>query len=130
VLVIDDDLLTRIGLRRLLGREYIIEEAGTVTDALDIIRRDGDALDAIVCDVVMPDGGAEALLAQLTIENQPLASAVLVLTGGAVDPASGSFLASQAHRAVRKPVDLATLRPLIEKVRVRRRTSSARTRGA
>jgi signal transduction histidine kinase len=130
VLVIDDDLLTRIGLRRLLGREYIIEEAGTVTDALDIIRRDGDALDAIVCDVVMPDGGAEALLAQLTIENQPLASAVLVLTGGAVDPASGSFLASQAHRAVRKPVDLATLRALIEKVRVRRRTSSARTRDA
>ncbi len=130
ILVVDDDVLTRIGLRRLLGREYIIEEAGSVAEALDAIHAARDDLDAIVCDVVMPDGGAEALIEALDREGETLTSAVLLLTGGAVDPASGSFLASQAHRAVRKPVDLAALRAMIEKVRVRRSPVAARSSGA
>jgi signal transduction histidine kinase/ActR/RegA family two-component response regulator len=130
ILVVDDDVLTRIGLRRLLGREYLIEEAGSVVEALEAIHKSPGELDAIVCDVVMPDGGAEALIEALTVEDEPLAASVLLLTGGAVDPASGSFLAREAHRAIRKPVDLSVLRTMIEKVRLRRSPSTVRSSGA
>jgi signal transduction histidine kinase/ActR/RegA family two-component response regulator len=124
VLIVDDDVLTRIGMRRLLGREYVLEEAGSVEQALAIVRQNQDDLDAIVCDLVMPDGGAEALMASLQQTAPRLANAVLLLTGGAVDAATGAFLAAQAHRVVRKPVDVGTLRAMIEKVRVRRGTMS------
>jgi signal transduction histidine kinase/CheY-like chemotaxis protein len=119
LLVVDDDVLTRIGLRRLLGREYVVLEAGSVAEALDVLRGSREPIDAIVCDVVMPDGGAEALMGVLTAEEPERVETMLMLTGGAVDPASGSFLAAHAHRTVRKPVDLATLRAMIDRVRAR-----------
>jgi DNA-binding NarL/FixJ family response regulator len=84
------------------------------------VREHRDAVDAIVSDLVMPDGGAERLLGELAQEAPHLAAATLVLTGGAVDGPSGTFLAAHVDRVLRKPVDMASLRALIEKVRVRR----------
>jgi signal transduction histidine kinase/ActR/RegA family two-component response regulator len=129
VLIVDDDLLTRIGLRRLLGREYVIEEASSVEQALAIVESDGDDLDAIVCDVVMPDGGAEALLAVLEERAPTLADATLLLTGGAIDERTGAFLGKNADRLVRKPVDVATLRATLERVRIHRSGSSVPSLG-
>jgi signal transduction histidine kinase/ActR/RegA family two-component response regulator len=129
ILIVDDDVLTRIGLRRLLGREYVVDEAGTVEKALQLIRSDGDELDIVLCDVVMPDGGAETLVAALSREAPRLAGAVLMLTGGAVDQATSAFLANHADRTVRKPVDISTLRAMIERTRVRRSSLQSRTSG-
>jgi signal transduction histidine kinase/CheY-like chemotaxis protein len=123
LLIVDDDVLTRIGMRRLLGREYVIEEAGSVAQAVDVIRGAQDGFDAIICDLVMPDGGAESLLAVLAREAPRLADALVLVTGGAVDATTSGFLTTHAHRAVRKPVDLATLRVMIERVRVHRLAS-------
>ncbi len=61
VLLVDDDVLVRIGLRRLLGREYSILEAGGVEEALARVREHPGGIDAIVCDLVMPEGGAQRL---------------------------------------------------------------------
>jgi signal transduction histidine kinase/ActR/RegA family two-component response regulator len=121
VLVVDDDVLTRIGFRRLLGREYAVEEAGGVAEALDRVRDHGEDIDVIVCDVVMPDGGAERLLAELGRVAPQLARAMVLLTGGAVDAPTEALLREHAELALRKPVDVATLRALVEKVRRRRR---------
>jgi signal transduction histidine kinase/ActR/RegA family two-component response regulator len=127
ILIVDDDPLTRIGLRRLLGREFVVEEAGTVADALEVIRRANPELDAIVCDVVMPDGGAEALITALGREAPRLAAAVVVLTGGVVAQPPGSRLESYASRTLRKPVDLTALRTMIERVRVHRPSAIGRS---
>ena len=45
LLLVDDDVLMRIGLRRLLGREYSIVEAGTVEEALAHVREQPGAID-------------------------------------------------------------------------------------
>jgi two-component system NtrC family sensor kinase len=121
VLVVDDDLLVRIGFRRLLGREYAVEEAGTVAEAIERVRDHGDDLDVIVCDVVMPDGGAEQLLLELDRVAPQLAKATVLLTGGAVDSATEALVQAQAERVLRKPVDVAVLRATVERFRRRRR---------
>lgn len=121
VLVVDDDALTRIGLRRLLGREYVVEEAGGVTEALARVGESGDEIDVVICDVVMPDGGAELLLAGLERTAPQLAKATVLLTGGAVDAQTEALVRVHAARVLRKPVDVVTLRAMVERVRRSRR---------
>jgi CheY-like chemotaxis protein len=121
VLLVDDDVLVRIGLRRLLGREYVLEEAGTVDEALACVRASADGIDAIVCDLVMPDGGAARLLEELERMDTALASATVLMTGGAVDEPTQQLLDANADRVLRKPVDVGSVRALIDRVRLRRR---------
>ncbi len=130
LLVVDDDVLTRIGLRRLLGREYVVDEAGSVEDALAFVQEHRDDLDAIVCDVVMPDGGAELLLERLEAMAPQLARATLLVTGGAIDARTANVLSRHADRVLRKPVDLAALRALVERLRIRRAALAAPRREA
>jgi len=130
LLVVDDDVLTRIGLRRLLGREYVVDEAGSVEDALAFVQEHRDQLDAIVCDVVMPDGGAELLLERLEALAPQLARATVLVTGGAIDARTANVLSRHADRVLRKPVDLTALRALVERFRVRRAALAAPRREA
>ena len=120
VLLVDDDVLVRIGLRRLLGREYVLDEAGSVQEALAIVRAHGDDLDAIVCDLVMPDGGARKVIEGLQDIAPRLADATVLMTGGAVDEATQAMLDAHADRVLRKPIDVTAVRALIERVRRRR----------
>jgi signal transduction histidine kinase/CheY-like chemotaxis protein len=120
VLLVDDDVLVRIGLRRLLGREYVLDEAGSVEEALAIARVHGDDLDAIVCDLVMPDGGARKVIEGLERISPRLAEATVLMTGGAVDESTQAMLDAHPDRVLRKPVDVAAVRSLIERVRRRR----------
>ena len=117
VLLVDDDVLVRIGLRRLLGREYVLDEAGSVEEALTCVREHGEDLDAIVCDLVMPDGGAGRVLEGLERFSPHLARAMVIMTGGAVDEATQELLDAHAERVLRKPVDVGALRALIERLR-------------
>ena len=55
-----------------------------------------------------------------------LARATVLMTGGAVDEATQAMLDAHADRVLRKPVDVAAVRVLIE--RVRRRTSELAAR--
>jgi signal transduction histidine kinase/ActR/RegA family two-component response regulator len=120
VLFVDDEELVRVGFRRLLGREYVFEEASSVEEALALLRTDGDHIDAIVCDLVMPDGGAGRLLEEVKRLAPPLALATVLITGGAVDEETRAVLDANEGRVLRKPVDVRSLRKLIEQVRRRR----------
>ncbi|HEY8091069.1 MAG TPA: response regulator [Polyangiaceae bacterium] len=126
VLLVDDDVLVRIGLRRLLGRQYVIEEAGSVAEALAHVRERGAEIDAILCDLVMPDGGAEKILEELERIAPALARATVLLTGGAVDDQTRALVEANAGRVLRKPVDIDAVRALIERVRLRRVDAPAR----
>ncbi len=120
VLLVDDDVLVRIGLRRLLGREYVLDEAGSVEEAMVLVRAHANDIDAIVCDLVMPDGGAGKLLEDVARLAPRLSRATVLMTGGAVDEATQAVLDANAERVLRKPVDVGSLRALIEQVRLRR----------
>lgn len=130
LLVVDDDLLIRIGLRRLLGKEYVIDEASTVEEALTFVQEHLADLDAIVCDVVMPDGGAELLIERLEAFAPQLASATVLVTGGAIDGDTAGVLSRHADRVLRKPFEMAALRTLVERYRVRRAAAAAPRRKA
>ena len=77
VLLIDDHVLVREGLRELLDREHdvvVVSEAGSVHEA----ERVEATPDVIVCDLVLPDGrGADVVL---RIRERFPEAAVLVLT--------------------------------------------------
>jgi CheY-like chemotaxis protein len=119
VLLVDDDVLVRIGLRRLLGREYSIVEAGSVGEAIACIREQPDAIDAIVCDLVMPDGGAKGLLDELARTAPELVRATVLMTGGAVDDDTRMLLEAHAGRVLHKPIAVDEVRSLIQRVRRR-----------
>ncbi len=120
VLLVDDDVLMRIGLRRLLGREYSIVEAGTVEEALAHVREQPGAIDAIVCDLVMPDGGAKRLLERLVTIDPALVGATMLMTGGAVDDDTRAFADAHSDRMLRKPIDTESVRQMIQRIRLRR----------
>jgi signal transduction histidine kinase/CheY-like chemotaxis protein len=120
VLFVDDEELVRVGFRRLLGREYVFDEASSVEEALALLRTDADHIDAIVCDLVMPDGGAGRLLEEVKRLAPELVLATVLITGGAVDETTRAVLDANEGRVLRKPVDVRSLRKLIEQVRRRR----------
>lgn len=53
VLVVDDDALSRFGLRDLLERDFEVVEAASGKDAL--VRLDEHEVDVVVTDVMMPE---------------------------------------------------------------------------
>ncbi len=129
VLLVDDDVLVRIGLRRLLGREFVILEAGGVEEALARVREHPGGIDAIVCDLVMPDGGAQGLLEELARIEPELVAATVLMTGGAVDAETQAFAEEHAERMLYKPIDVESVREMIEKVRLQRRDRQGRASG-
>ncbi len=120
VLLVDDDVLVRIGLRRLLGREYSIIDVGGVEEALARVRESPDDIDAIVCDLVMPGGGAPRLFEELGRIAPGLVAATALMTGGAVDHETRAFADKHAERTLRKPIDIAKVREMIQRVRLQR----------
>ncbi len=81
--------------------------ASGVQNALDTLA--GDPVDLIVCDVMMPEGGGEALYAKLRSDHPSLAQRVLFLTGGVMMPEVQDFLAHQPQPVLTKPLDLVRL---------------------
>jgi two-component system, NtrC family, response regulator HupR/HoxA len=77
VLVVDDEPLNRDLLRRVLYREYHVVEAADAEAALAVI--DGRAVDAVLCDQVMP-GRSGTELAREVRRRAPRV-AILLLTG-------------------------------------------------
>jgi response regulator RpfG family c-di-GMP phosphodiesterase len=85
LLIVDDEPLNRELLRRVLHREYDIEEAEDASQALVILNACADKIDLILCDQLMP-GLSGTELAQQVRDKWPRIS-FLLLTGYDDDPA-------------------------------------------
>jgi signal transduction histidine kinase/ActR/RegA family two-component response regulator len=107
LLFVDDDDVVRRATQRTLSRAFDVVLASGVQNALDTL--DGDAVDLIVCDVMMPDGGGEALYTRLRSERPNLAQRMLFLTGGVMVPHAQEFLAQQPQPVLTKPLELVRL---------------------
>ncbi|BDG06268.1 ATP-binding protein [Anaeromyxobacter oryzae] len=116
VLLVDDDPAVRASLARLLSVDYAVTVAGGPGDAIPLAR--SGRFDVILCDVMMPDGGAERLAAALDREAPAVAARLVFLTGGASTLAARAFLADDPRPVLEKPLDLdafaRTVRPLEE----------------
>jgi CheY-like chemotaxis protein len=101
VLLVEDDLTTANALKFLLkSRGYEVTIAPTLAEALD---RVGDSVDAVILDLMLPDGDGADLLAHIRRLNLPIR---VVVTTAVSDSARIDNLKSlDPHRILRKPVD-------------------------
>ncbi|MES1172877.1 MAG: ATP-binding protein [Myxococcales bacterium] len=108
LLFVDDDDVVRRATQRTLSRAFDVVLASGVQNALDTLDGD-DPVDLIVCDVMMPDGGGEALYTRLRSDRPNLAQRMLFLTGGVMVPHAQEFLAQQPQPVLTKPLELVRL---------------------
>ena len=86
VLIVDDEPSVRRALRRLLERAGMaVEESASASEALARIERDDD-VDAVVCDVLMPEMNGLAFYDLLLTRAPHLRHRTVFLTGVAHDP--------------------------------------------
>lgn len=100
VLVVDDDPVLPKIIGEFLGDYECIFAASTI-DALELI--DGDDIDAVVCDVNMPCGGANHLFAKLQHMHHPLTKRFVIITGGAVSISMQAFIDQTSQPVIFKP---------------------------
>ena len=115
VLVIDDDEDLREAVTLQLGAYFAVDEAGSVARALDRLG-EGRRYDAVLCDLMMPGGGAESWLAACAAHAPELAARTLFMTGGPTTPQAAELAAAHVDRVLYKPVELAELRRAITRV--------------
>ena len=118
-LVIDDDpLLSELVAEMLDGPDA--RSLNTVADALSII--DTATVDLILCDLNMPNGGAQALFRELNRKSPQMANRLIVMTGGAVDPHAQEFLRETRMPVLYKPFGHNELSDAIQQIRERQST--------
>lgn len=112
LLLVDDDPAVRSSLRRVLEARYDVTVASGADDAIALART--GRFEVVLCDVMMPDGGAERVAAALDREAPDAGRRLVFLTGGATTPAAREFLASEPRPILAKPLDLAELTRVAE----------------
>jgi signal transduction histidine kinase len=116
LLLIDDDPIVRESLSRMLSKIFEVETASGVSDARRSVSK--AHFDAILCDVMMDEGGGEAFFSWLKRERPSSAERVIFVTGGVTDEASRRFLARQEQPVLYKPVDLLTVERAVDEVSI------------
>jgi DNA-binding NtrC family response regulator len=115
VLLIDDseDLREVLGLH--LDRFFEVHEAATVEQALTMVAKD-TRYDAVICDLMMPRGGAEIWLARCASVDPGLDARTIVLTGGPTTTAARELVEQRPQQVLYKPFEIDVLRSMIERV--------------
>jgi diguanylate cyclase (GGDEF)-like protein len=105
VLVVDDDPAARSAIARGLQRfGYAVVQAGSASDAMQIMRQNGHAVDLVVTDIVMPDTGGFRLM-EMIRELHPSARAVYV-SGYDQNEVDWAGVPGAAWRFITKPIQL------------------------
>ena len=117
VLIIEaDEFVTALLTRFLVESDYEVFTATSARQGFDKVR---ELLpDAILCDVMMDEGGGEAFYSWLRRERPSSAGRVIFVTGGVTDEASRRFLDDQEQPVLYKPVDLLTVERAVDQVSV------------
>jgi signal transduction histidine kinase/CheY-like chemotaxis protein len=114
VLLVDDEPLVVRMLSTALGRYWDVAVASGAREALGLI--DGQAFDAVVCDLMMP-GMSGMDVAEAAWSRHPrLRQRMLFLTGGAVLPEAEAFLERTDVRHMTKPVRVSDLNAELQRV--------------
>ncbi|MCC7108466.1 MAG: hybrid sensor histidine kinase/response regulator [Deltaproteobacteria bacterium] len=113
LLLVDDEPVVLEALRRSLGAWFQVQTTSSVDGALELLKDPG-TFDLALCDIIMPDGGGERLLAELAERGSPFAERTLFRTAGAVTPAARAFVERHQSRVLQKPVEPGQLLALAE----------------
>ncbi len=112
VLVVDDELLVGMAVKRLLSLEHEVAVETTGTGALARIL-EGQRFDVILSDLMMPDMAGMDLHAAVLRVAPEQAERIVFLTGGAFTPEARAFLEAVPNGRMAKPFDPRELRTLV-----------------
>jgi signal transduction histidine kinase len=114
VLVIDDEPAVGRALARVLRGYSVVVEV----DALQALERlkEGEDVDAIICDLMMPSMTGADFFAQLKVARPDLLGRIAFVTGGAFTPEGRDFFERVSVPVLTKPVELKELRALVAKL--------------
>ena len=115
LLVIDDEPLVGLALKRALQREHDVTVLQSGRVALERLRA-GEQYDALVSDLLMPDCTGMELYEELCTLSPRLAERTLFLTGGAFTEGAREFLERPAIRSMEKPFDVDLLRAAVREL--------------
>ncbi len=110
VLVVDDELLVRRSVERLLSEHQVVGCADG-TQALTALQSEDD-FDLILCDLMMAGMNGMELHEQLARHSPQDAERVVFMTGGAFTERSRRFLERVPNHRIGKPFDVDALRQL------------------
>ncbi len=106
VLVVDDEASVRRAVRRHFERAGMrVLEAGSGAEGLAVLRGGGD-IDAVVCDVIMPELNGLALYDAIVTQAPHLKERVVFLSGLAHEPAVHELIEARGVPLVSKLHDL------------------------
>lgn len=112
MLVVDDDVLIRVAIRRALEPEHRVAEACDGRSALALIEQADVVFDLVLCDIDMPVMDGPQLWMQLCLAHPELLARVVFVTGGAQTLAQQAFVEERRPAVLAKPLRLETLRSL------------------
>lgn len=115
VLIIDDNEDIRELLSLQLDRYFQVDAAPTVDHALSMVAN-RPRYDAVLCDLMMPRGGAESWLQRCTEVDPRLDERTILLTAGPTTTAATELVEVRREKVLFKPVNIADLRPMIERI--------------
>ena len=112
--IIDDETEIAVLLAEALrANGYVCDVATSGCEGQALIAARPGSYDAIVCDLRMPDIDGPALFRWMEAHHPDLASRTLFVTGDALGPAAGRFLASSERPVLEKPFAPADLVRLV-----------------
>jgi PAS domain S-box-containing protein len=114
VLIVDDDELVGGALRRLMSREHDVTLVTSGRAALDYLAT-GAPVDAILCDLMMPEMTGMDVHEELSRVAPRKAEKMIFLTGGAFTARAREFMDRVTNERVEKPFDSTALRALVRK---------------
>jgi PAS domain S-box-containing protein len=112
VLIVDDEAAVGRSLQMLLAPETDVVAVLSADDALAQLD-DGDAFDAILCDLMMPHNSGMQFYEAITVSRPEYLSRIIFMTGGAFTPQARAFLAKLDRPHLEKPFSEQELRDAI-----------------
>ena len=115
ILLVDDDQQLASALQWILADEnFLVDVAFDGEEAL--LKVKAHEYDAIICDLMMPDGGARTWLSHCAEVDPRLAERTLLITGGPTTTSARDLLEQHRGRVLYKPFELDDLRSMVLRV--------------
>jgi len=112
-IIVDDEIeIAKLIAESLARKGYRSDVVGSGLEAQALIASGGD-YDAVICDLRMPDMDGPALFRWIKSYHPALADRVVFVTGDALGPAAGRFLAESGRPFLEKPFTPAEVARLI-----------------
>lgn len=116
LLIIDDEDDVLVVLRETATLSGFDVSLATSVDAALQSLASGLAVDVVLCDVSMPDGGAEKWLREASVQHPLLAKRTMLITGWASPEDEPGLLAVNPDHCLMKPFTMSDVRRIADRL--------------